>query len=98
MNRYEQITRTIIEKMEQGVVAWHKPWSTGLATSLVSQKPYRGINQLLLGFLPYSSKYYLTYRQAQQLGGHVKKGEKSHSVVFWKLLEAKPEDDDTKKR
>jgi antirestriction protein ArdC len=44
---------------------------------------YRGINILLLGSRPYSSRYWTTYREAQRLGGHVRKGEKATPVVFW---------------
>ena len=83
---YEQITERIITLLTQGTVPWHKPWTarTGLPRNLVSQKPYRGINVFLLLAMSYESPFWLTFRQASQLGGSVRKGEKSTPVVFWK--------------
>ena len=85
---YERITERIVSLLEQGTVPWHKPWQvkTGLPRNLVSQKPYRGINVFLLMSMSYESPHWLTFRQALELGGNVKKGEKSCPVVFWKQL------------
>jgi antirestriction protein ArdC len=85
---YERITGQIISLLEQGTVPWHKPWkaSTGWPRNLVSDKPYRGINVLLLHCMSYESPYWLTFRQATILGGSVRKGEKACPVVFWKRL------------
>ena len=81
---YDVITECITKKLEAGVVPWHKPWRTfGPPRNLVSDKPYRGINHFLLGCANYSSPYYLTYKQSKQLGGHVRKGERSLPCVFW---------------
>jgi antirestriction protein ArdC len=86
---YERITERIVALLEQGTVPWHKPWkvNTGLPRNLVSKKPYRGINVFLLMAMSYESPHWLTFRQAIQLGGNVKKGEKSCPVVFWKKME-----------
>jgi len=86
---YDRITERIVALMEHGTVPWHKPWnvSTGLPRNLVTQKPYRGINTFLLMSMGFESPHWLTYRQAVQLGGNVKKGEKSCPVVFWKPME-----------
>jgi antirestriction protein ArdC len=46
--------------------------------------PYHGLNALYLSTLPYTDQRYLTFRQAQELGGHVRRGEHGHPVVFWK--------------
>jgi antirestriction protein ArdC len=83
---YEQITERIITLLAQGTVPWQKPWKarTGLPRNLLSQKPYRGINVFLLLAMSYESPFWLTFRQALQLGGNVRKGEKSCPVVFWK--------------
>ncbi len=90
---YDRITDRIVELMEQGTVPWHKPWNiqTGMPRNLVSQKPYRGINTFLLMSMGFESPNWLTYRQAVQLGGNVKKGEKSCPVVFWKPLQVTDE-------
>ncbi len=96
MNKaYEVITETIIEKLEQGTVPWHQPWSSEAAKNLISKREYRGINVFLLGAAGYANPYWLTFRQAKQLGGHVKKGERSTPVVFWKWLERERENPET---
>lgn len=85
---YEQITERIVLMLETGTIPWRKPWKvqTGLPRNLVSKKAYRGINTFLLHAMHYESPYWLTYRQALELGGNVRKGEKSCPVVFWKQL------------
>ncbi len=96
MNVYEIVNKRIIELLEEGTVPWRKPWkSFGGPSNLVSKKEYRGINQFLLNCSPYSSPYWLTYKQAFQKGGHVRKGERSSLVVFWKFIEQKEKDDDS---
>jgi antirestriction protein ArdC len=86
---YDRITERIVALMEQGTVPWHKPWkvATGLPRNLITQRPYQGINTFLLMAMGYESPQWLTFRQAIQLGGSVKKGEKSCPVVFWKPVE-----------
>jgi len=61
---------------------------------LMSQKAYRGINVWVLASAGYSSPYWLTYRQAQEIGGYVRKGEHGSPVVFWKWLEKGEESQD----
>lgn len=54
--------------------------------NLVTKRPYRGMNVILLSLgQPYVSPWWLTYRQAEHLGGHVRKGERASLVTFWKL-------------
>ncbi|MGO8697870.1 MAG: ArdC family protein [Limisphaerales bacterium] len=91
---YERITAVIIALLEQGTVPWHKPWkaSSGWPRNLVSNKPYRGINVLLLHCMAYESPCWLTCRQANLLGGTVRKGEKACPVVFWKRLTVEEKD------
>lgn len=81
--------------MESGVVPWRKSWSvnTGLPRNLVSRKLYRGVHVLLLMGMNYESPFWLTFNQARQLKGSVRKGEKACPVVFWK--EIKTEDKTT---
>ena len=97
MNKvYSIITDTIIKKLEEGTVPWHMPWSAERPKNLISDKPYRGINIFLLGSLGYMSPYWLTFKQAQSLGGHVNKGEKSTPVVFWKSWRTMEQNDEGK--
>src|SRR5476651_1918158 len=71
--------------LQQGTVPWHKPWNeAGEARNLVSGKGYRGINVFLLASAPFASPYWLTYRQATERGGSVRKGSKGMPVVFWR--------------
>ena len=83
---YDRITERITALLTQGTVPWQKPWKarTGLPRNFVSQKPYRGINVFLLLAMSYESPFWLTFRQVSQLGGSVRKGEKSCPVIFWK--------------
>ena len=80
---YERITDRITALLEQGTDPWHKPWKaqTGLPRNLVSQKPYRGINVFLLLSMSYESPLWLTFRQASQLGGAVRRRDGRHVVA-----------------
>lgn len=89
----EKVTEQIIKQLEAGVVPWHKPWSVAglMPTNGVSNKPYRGINTMLLAVTQdtygYKSPYWYTFNQAKKLGGNVKRGEKGYPVIFWKVIE-----------
>jgi antirestriction protein ArdC len=87
MDVYQIVTERIISLLEQGTCPWRKPWATssGMPKNLISKKEYRGINVFLLGCQEYSSPYWLTYKQAIEKNGNVRKGEKSSLCVFWKL-------------
>ena len=72
---YALVTDRIVAMLEAGTVPWRKPWTSpeaGPPRSLGSGRPYRGINVFLLGVAGYASPYWLTYRQAQERGGHVR--------------------------
>lgn len=84
-NIYEEITNKIIKQLESGKIPWHKPWS-GIASGAynrVSKKPYSLLNQMILEH----DGEYATYKQWKELGGTVRKGEKSEIVVFWKIVQ-----------
>jgi antirestriction protein ArdC len=51
----------------------------------VSGTLYRGVNHFWLGMQPFTVPYYLTFKQAQQLGGSVKAGQKGTPVVYWNV-------------
>jgi|TARA_Y100000310_G_scaffold257668_1_gene265800 antirestriction protein ArdC len=88
---YEIITEQVMDLLGQGTVPWHKPWIGGYPKNLISKKEYRGINVFLLSVKGYASPYWVSYKQAQELGGNVKKGEKSTMVVFWKQIKVQDE-------
>ncbi len=77
------ITGKIIEALESGTIPWRRTWRSGTAKSLTSNREYRGINTVILGYSPYKSRYWVTFKQAKRLGGFIKKGEKSTTVVYW---------------
>jgi len=89
MNIYQEITDSIIAELEKGAAPWVKPWNApqGADKNVISQKPYRGINRLLLamvgGIKGYSNPAWATYKQWEQLGGNVRKGEKAAKIIFW---------------
>lgn len=106
MDVYRMITDRVIESLEKGTAPWQKPWQGGQygqPRNFVSTKAYRGINVFLLSYtaqeMGYTSPFWVSYKQAQSLGGTVKKGEKSHSpVVFYSQIQKKevePDEDDT---
>lgn len=82
---YEEITNRIIAQLEKGEIPWRKPWSglTSGAYNRISKKQYSLLNQMLLAH----DGEYATFKQWSDLGGKVRKGEKSEIVVFWKMLE-----------
>lgn len=82
---YELVTKRLIERLEAGVVPWRRPWIS--ACNLVSRRLYRGVNTLLLGNTRFEAPYWLTFKQALDLGGHVNKGEHGELVVFWKVYD-----------
>jgi antirestriction protein ArdC len=89
---YEIMTDRIVSKLEAGVVPWRQPWGPiGFRAPMnVRGNHYRGLNVFLLACQGHSSPYWLTFRQAKELGGHVRAGERSTPVVFWKWIERKP--------
>jgi len=89
---YEIITSRIVEMLNNGTIPWRKPWNAAEAPrNLLSGKAYRGINLFMLTASAGASPYWVTYRQATELGGNVGKGAKGCPVVFWRPP-LKPED------
>lgn len=74
----QQVTDLIIEHLEKGVVPWRCLWNreTGRPRNFHSGKPYRGVNTILLGSRFAASTWWMTYRQALERGGHVRKRER----------------------
>ena len=89
---YSKVTNKIIADLERGNLTWLQPWQSGHAAGNISRplraggKAYRGVNILMLwasamecGF---NSPLWMTYKQAAELGGQVRKGEKGSLVVY----------------
>src|ERR1700761_7618460 len=89
---YQSITDRIVRELEQGVRPWQKPWNAGHMEGRVtlplrhSGVAYRGVNILTLWIASlekdYSAPVWMTFKQAIDLGGGVRKGEKGSPVVY----------------
>ncbi|MBT1705550.1 ArdC family protein [Chryseosolibacter indicus] len=89
---YAIINNMIMDKLQRGKAPWRQTWNDfGPARNYVNKKTYRGINALLLNNLDFEYPLYLTFLQAKELGGHIKKGSKSIEVIYWKTLEFEDE-------
>lgn len=101
----EQITNRIVDALKVGTAPWRRPWSnlenTGSPANVVSKRSYSGVNALILPLVAsersWSSRWWGTFRQWQELGlrvkarpSHVKPGEWGTRVVFCKAVAKKP--------
>lgn len=99
---YQRITDAIIEQLEAGTKPWIRPWRGNSRGSLVPRRAtgeaYRGINVLMLWLASelagYEENTWMTYRQAQDLGGQVRKGEKGSLVVKYGTFTPREREDD----
>lgn len=92
-NVYDMVTDRIIAELEKGQIPWQKPW-TGIrsgAYNRITKRPYSLLNQMLLQH----TGEYATFKQWQDFGGHIRKGEKSEIVCFWKILESEETNPET---
>ena len=89
---YTRVTDKIIAELEKGERPWMKPWNAEHAAGKITRPlrhnglPYSGINILMLWSEAeekvYTAPIWMTFKQAQELGGHVKKGEHGSLVVY----------------
>lgn len=95
---YTEVTNRIIARLEAGEIPWSRGWDQDgrLPMNLVSGRCYQGINTMILWSMRSASPFWLTFKQAQELGGTVRNGEKASPVVFWKFLDRS--DEETGKR
>jgi antirestriction protein ArdC len=102
---YGRVTDKIVAALEQGLRPWQKPWGAGHAQGRIVRPQrhngelYRGINVLTLwaeaADKGYASPIWMTFRQAQELGGQVRKGEKGSPVVYANALQRTETDEQT---
>ncbi|HMO74392.1 MAG TPA: zincin-like metallopeptidase domain-containing protein [Sphingopyxis sp.] len=88
VNLYDEVTSRIIAELEAGRFPWVQPWdaSPNLPRNALSGRRYSGVNVLLLWAAAiegaYPSQSWLTFRQALEAGGNVRKGERGTTVVY----------------
>ncbi|MBA4174892.1 MAG: antirestriction protein, partial [Hyphomicrobium sp.] len=102
---YQRITDQIVAELEKGVRPWLKPWNAEHAAGRITRPsrasgiPYRGINVLMLWAAAtaqgFNAPLWLTYKQAQELGGQVRKGEKGSLVVYANTIKRTEQDEAT---
>ena len=102
---YAEVSARIIAELEKGAAPWVKPWSArpGANTpcNAISNRPYSGCNVVLLWMAQaagYRTPRFLTFKQALELGGHVRKGERGTKVYFVKQLEIREGTDEARAR
>jgi antirestriction protein ArdC len=95
---YTEVSARIIAELEAGAAPWVKPWSATAGANTpcnaVTNRPYSGCNVVLLWMAQaagYRTPRYLTFKQALEFGGHVRKGEHGTKVYFVKQLQVRDE-------
>jgi antirestriction protein ArdC len=102
---YQRITDQIVRELEQGVRPWLKPWNAEHAAGRITRPlrfngvPYQGINVLMLWSAAmengYAAPIWMTFKQALELGAHVRKGEQGSLVVYADRFTRKETDAET---
>jgi len=102
---YAEVSARIIAELEADAAPWIKPWSAtpgaNVPCNAVSNRPYSGCNVILLWMAKaagYRTPRFLTFKQALELGGHVRKGERGTRVYFVKRLEIRDDADEAPAR
>lgn len=89
---YAIINEKIIEQLDMGTIPWLKPWTDGgIPQNLITKRRYHGINVMLLAMEGFEHNQFITFKQLNEIGGKVRKGEKGHLVVYWKVEKRTPE-------
>jgi antirestriction protein ArdC len=96
---YQAVTDKIVAALETGVVPWRKPWKNlgeGMQRNVTSKRPYRGVNQLLLGLSQFDSPWWITFKAAAELDARVKPehakkngGVGPELVVYWNRIKCR---------
>jgi len=80
----EIFTERVQAHLAAGQIPWRQPWHGGdVPRNVLTGRQYTGLNALLLHCAGFASPYWLTYRQATDLGGTVRPGSKGQPVAYW---------------
>ena len=84
MTRFDDVTRQIKAQLEAGTRPWIKPWNGGgmPLPQRCNGEHYQGINIILLWMMGRTAPTWMTYNQAKQLGGQVRRGEKGTGICY----------------
>jgi antirestriction protein ArdC len=94
---YQIVTDRVLEIMAQGQIPWRKPWrGTRLTFLNIAGREYSGINRFMLSMAPFETPLFLTYHQAQKLGGTIKKGAASFPIFFYSYVNKKDDNGNEK--
>ncbi|MGE4048622.1 MAG: ArdC family protein [Acetobacteraceae bacterium] len=101
---YQTVTDSILAQLEAGTRPWLKPWNAEHAAGRITRPlranglPYKGINVLMLWMAAeakgYAAPIWMTYKQAAELGGQVRKGEKASPVTYADKIKRRDEETD----
>lgn len=88
---YERITNQFIEALNKGIIPWRKPYL--LNSNFITKKEYQGINSLITSCKEFACPFWATFKQASELGGKIKKGEKGTVIIYWQCKDRVVEND-----
>ena len=94
-NLHKEVTDRILAKLRAGVAPWRQDWSAkasgAMPRNAISKRGYSGVNVPLLWMAQqdsgFTSPSWLTFKQALEAGGNVRKGEKGTGIVFVGMFE-----------
>ncbi|MGF7082973.1 ArdC family protein [Mucilaginibacter sp. UYCu711] len=91
---YQEVTDAVIQALEEDTIVWRCTWNrTGFPKNITTNKNYRGWNLFWLDFHTmrkgYETPFYLTYKQAAELGGTIKRGERGVKITYWATIDLK---------
>lgn len=88
---YTIITDRVVQMLDKGICPWRSPYQYTQPLNIISKQSYHGINSILLmcmqAYKQHKSNYWLTFKQAQDLGGKVKRGEHGCPVIYFNVRE-----------
>lgn len=97
---HKQVAQEIIDMLEKGTAPWQKPWTATMSMiphNGASKRRYHGMNALRLMYINlekgYNDNRWMTFKQIQEQGGKVRKGEKGTVVTYWKFTKKEKDED-----
>ena len=97
-NLYHEVSERILRELETGAPPWIKPWRSigrgnNIPMNAVSRRPYSGANVVMLWMSGHASNKRITFHQALEAGGNVKKGSRGTRIYYVSSYTRKDKDD-----